>query len=485
VHYVSARALVGGLPAERHSEEERPEPESRVLPRLSRSALIADDDPRLAESMARFLRALEWEVDIVHQGAVAVERARARRYDVVLLDLRMPQVDGISVLERLRAEPDPPPVVVLSGYLDVHSTIAALKAGAVEVLEKTVAPSQLMAVLARVRSNVSSPAARTHDELVPEVLGISPAIRLVREQIVNVARYRDMSAMIVGETGTGKELVAQAIHRLSGGDGTLVALNCAAIPDELFESELFGHEPGAFTGAKSPRAGLFEAAGRGTVLLDEVGEMAPSAQAKILRVLETRTFRRVGSNKSLELKARVVSATNRVLRGRADEPLRSDLFFRLAAYTIRTPPLRERMEDVESIARDLLRRFADNHSAAPVELSPRAVEALHAHDWPGNVRELRNVVHFAAMRAHGEVVGVREIAEALHATGFSERSKREPASERAAGNEPRPQQGIRDMERKAIADAYERCGKNLTLAAQELRMPRTTLRDKLKKYGLR
>jgi DNA-binding NtrC family response regulator len=335
--------------------------------------------------------------------------------------------------------------------------------------------------------------ARDADELVPEIIGKSLAVRLMREQIATVARFRDLPVMIMGETGTGKELVAQAIHRLGGRRGDLQAINCAAVPEELFESEVFGHEAGAFTGAKNARAGLFELAGQGTVFLDEVGEMQALLQAKLLRALETRRFRRVGSNRTLELGARIISATNRPLRGLPLEPMRSDLYFRLAAYTITTPPLRERMEDVALLAPALLRRLAAVYFSNAVDLTPRAIEALHAHDWPGNVRELRSVLLHAAIHTRGGTIGVEHIAAALRARERleddrgSRQSSRPPELTLAPVSTPPPpvKNGLQHAERSLILDVYTQSRENVSVAARRLGMARTTLRDKLRKYGLR
>lgn len=336
---------------------------------------------------------------------------------------------------------------------------------------------------------------RDADELVPEIIGQSLAVRLMREQIATVARFRDLPVMIMGETGTGKELVAQAIHRLGGRRGDLQAINCAAVPEELFESEVFGHEAGAFTGAKNARAGLFELAGQGTVFLDEVGEMQALLQAKLLRALETRHFRRVGSNRTLELGARIISATNRPLRGLPLEPMRSDLYFRLAAYTITTPPLRERMEDVALLAPALLRRLSAVYFSNAVDLTPRAIEALHAHDWPGNVRELRSVLLHAAIHTRGGTIGVEHIAAALRARERLDddrgprRASQPPEPTPVSTPAPAPatpvKNGLQHAERSLILDVYTQSRENVSVAARRLGMARTTLRDKLRKYGLR
>lgn len=242
-----------------------------------------------------------------------------------------------------------------------------------------------------------------------ELVGDTPMIQLVREMIQQIAPYGDISVMVLGETGTGKELVAKAIHRLSAPVAPFVAINCAAVPESLFESELFGHEAGAYTGARTGRPGLLEAAARGTMFLDEVGDMPMSLQGKLLRVLETRTFRRLGSNRDIPMEARIVCATNRNL----ETNLRPDLHYRLAGFTISIPPLRERIGDIGVLARTFLSQFTQRHDRGAKRLTDAAIETLRTHDWPGNARELRAVVERAAILSRGVVVESSDVVAAL------------------------------------------------------------------------
>ena len=467
--------------------------------------LLAEDDILLARRVACVLRRAGWVVDVVENGREAIDAYRRDQHDVVLLDVMMPDVDGLAVLDAIHREPCPPAVILMSAYLDLDGTLFALERGALEILEKPVDTETLLEVVRRAereRLGRRRPDAHLENvrDAIPEFIGRSAAAHAVREQIVNASRFPELPVMIIGETGTGKELVAQALHRLRGEDGRMVSMNCAALPSELFESEIFGHEAGAFTGAQGARAGLLELAGRGTLFLDEVGEMPLAQQAKLLRVLETRAFRRVGSNKDRTLDARLVSATNRALRGREDDVMRSDLFFRLAGYTIRTPPLRERMEDLDPLAHHLLARFAATDGGPTPGISPRAVEALGAYDWPGNVRELRAVLQHAAVRARGHEVGVRHVAEALRARGClgdelrssaPPTSKPVPLSSLSSAPLPKalpshPDGGkLRDVERDLIARAYAEADGNVSVTARRLGIPRSTLRDKLDRYGLR
>ncbi len=442
--------------------------------------LLAEDDAELAHSIARRLRASGWLVDAVADGEAALTSARDGGHDVMLLDLRLPRLDGLGVLDAIRGVPWPPPVVLMSGYLDEATTRAALRGGAAEVLEKPFAPQrlfELIDVLAERHRGVRGRAGDSERE-VKEILGSSAAARTLRAQVANVARFPGLPVMVTGPTGTGKELVARAIHRLSSPFHPMVAVNCAAMPEALFESELFGHESGAFTGARGTRIGLLQEAGHGTVFLDEVGELPPSQQAKLLRALETRTFRRVGANTELGLRARIVSATNRDLRGRDDEAMRADLYFRLAVHTIRSPPLVERKHDIDELARHFLREFAACYGLTPLELSTAALGLLSAHDWPGNIRELRGVVQSAAIAAGGDVIEEEHVASTL----FDRLAPRSPARAQPPQRSPG---GLPQLQRDATVDAYEACGKNLTRAADRLQIPRSTLRDRLRRYGVR
>jgi DNA-binding NtrC family response regulator len=343
------------------------------------------------------------------------------------------------------------------------------------------------------------------------ILGESPVIQLVREQVRSVARYHDIAVLVLGETGSGKELVAQAIHDVGGSERPFVAINCAAIPDNLFESELFGHEAGAYTGARGTRVGLLEGAANGTVFLDEIGEMPGHVQAKLLRVLETRTFRRVGSNRDVRLTARIISATNRGTGG-SDGTLRTDLLYRLAGFTISLPSLRERAVDVPLLARAFLAAFIERHRVESKHFDEEALSLLSLQSWPGNVRELKAVVEYVAILATNAIVSGDDVRLALAriprqarvevnlaesgefngaATGIRPRLREsggEVAPSPSSSNPPavgsKPPTGLRSIERDLIVRTFEECERNLSLTARQLQIPRTTLRDKLRRYGL-
>jgi len=320
------------------------------------------------------------------------------------------------------------------------------------------------------------------------ILGDARLMRVIREQLRNIARFPDLPVMIVGETGTGKELVAQALHQLTSPQQPFVSINCAAVPANLFESELFGHENGAFTGARGQRIGLLEGAERGTVFLDEVGEMPLELQAKLLRVLETRELRRLGSNQTHRLNARVISASNRRLLGEGS-PLRSDLYFRLAGFTVIMPPLRERREDIEQLARYFISELNRRYATAPRDIAASALDVLLAHSWPGNIRELRAVIQVAAVSTGGAIIGNHEVSRALQDHDWTPSAPQvidNPVSGLVLkGNPEDSPMSLGDLERSLIIEAYESSGQNLSQAARSLGIPRTTLRDRLRRYGVR
>ena len=453
----------------------------------SGGVLLVDDEALPAQALSRELTVRGWSVQLASSGEEALARVREQERDAVVVDLQMPGMDGISLIAELRARHASLALFLISAHLDTRTTVQAVRAGAHDVFQKPLHVPQFDASLRAALKKAPALPSTLRPRSLPSspILGDAPAIRAVREQVRTVARYRDLPVLITGETGTGKELVAQAVHASSETDGPFVPVNCAAIPETLFESELFGHDAGSFTGARGARQGLFEVAAEGTLFLDEIGELPAALQPKLLRALETRTFRRVGGNRDLPFRARVISATHRPLTG-VDSSLRSDLYYRLAGFTINTPSLRDRALDIDMLARHFLREFSTRYGVN-VEFSPRALEALHAYDWPGNVRELRAVVQQAAVLSGSDCVGVAELMMALknrqerpsgvHSDTFSPVGILPPV---AARSEP-----LRVLERRTILEAWESSGNNLSAAARVLGLPRTTLRDRLRKYGIR
>jgi DNA-binding NtrC family response regulator len=475
--------------------------------------LIVDDDSVLVRALQRVLRANGLHADAVLDGRSALEQLGNQSYDVMLLDLQMANMDGMEVFQLARARPSAPATIIHSAHVDVRTAVLAIRAGVQEIMQKPVPEHILtarireLAAERRAGNDTSSapPGPAMLSDALLRLVGESAPMVELRQHVCRVANFRDLSVMVQGPTGTGKELVALAIHAASCADEPFVSVNCAAVPEHLFESELFGHEAGAFTNAKGVRVGLFEEAGRGTLFLDEIGEMPLVLQAKLLRVLETRQFRRVGGNRSRLLSARVVSATNRSSAAELRARMRPDLYFRLAGYTIVTPALTEHLADVPEMARHFVEDFSAKHNLSGAGLTPRALDALVSHAWPGNVRELRAVIESAVVLARGGVIDECQVEAALIArSSFDETELRPPVSaEPRRATMPPPaslpmpplsasaRSGVRrrpslpDLQRDMILSTFEQSQKNLSHAARELGIPRSTLRARLKKYGVR
>ncbi len=359
--------------------------------------LLVEDRRSLRRMLERALAGEGYEVIAAADGESAMAELAARSFDLVLTDLKLPAASGLEVLAASRAAHPELPVVVLTAYGTVRSAVEAMRLGAADFLEK---PLEIDELFALVRSLVAGDAEQEVFEAPggPAIVGRHPRMRAALRLLEKVAPT-DSTVLLTGESGTGKELFARALHALSTrGGGPFVAVNCAAIPEGLLESELFGHERGAFTGAHRRRTGRFEQAAGGTLLLDEVGELTPAVQGKVLRVLEDRSFERVGGGVTQTTDARLVAATNRDLGAMVEAgSFRSDLFYRLDVFPIELPPLRDRPSDLPALARHLLARLAARHGAAPLQLDDEAGELLAEQSWPGNVRQLANLLERAVI----------------------------------------------------------------------------------------
>jgi two-component system, NtrC family, nitrogen regulation response regulator NtrX len=426
--------------------------------------LVVDDVPAMAEQYAYDLRRLGgYEVEIVQDGRQALERLGGEAFDCVILDLEMPGMDGFEVLRTLERRGSEVPVIVYTGTGDYDRCIQAVRLGAygfidkAEPVERIVREIELATERRRLRAEVRTLRHRLDGESA--LVGSSAALQRLREQIARVAPVPS-TVLITGESGTGKELVARELHRLGAhATAPFVALNAAALPEHLVESELFGHERGAFTGASATRKGAFEAAERGTLFLDEIGELPLAAQAKLLRVLEDHRVTRVGATRPITVEARVVAATNRELEAevRAGR-FRQDLFYRLNVHQIAVPPLRERRSDVPEIAEGFAAAISARFGMRPKRLAPDTIDLLMAYDWSrNNVRELRNVVERMIIAADGEVIGPEHVPSELRGE-----------TPLGSGGGESFQELKAEAERRIVIAALERHGWHVTRTAEAL-----------------
>ncbi len=419
--------------------------------------LVVDDEPSFRALLRDILEGAGHGVTEARDGAEALAFLERTSFDLVLTDRRMPVVDGLELLRRVRARTSPPPVVVLTAHGSIPEAVEAVRLGAADYITKPLPSPEALVDL------VASLQPREDDG---ELVTADPAMKELLELVDRVAP-RDVAVLVTGESGTGKELVARRLHaRSPRAKGPFVAVNAAALPETLAESELFGAERGAFTGADQARAGRFEEASGGTLFLDEVGELPVGLQSKLLRVLEERVVRRLGGSRDLPVDVRLVAATNRDLTRETEEDgFRQDLFFRLAVVVVNVPPLRERPDDVPLLARHFAQRLAARHGVPVPSLADDALAALSAHAWPGNVRELRNVLERAVVVRGGEPIRGADLGLAPASSAFAplDRAHRE---------------------REALLAALRRTGGKREEAAKLLGISVRTLYYRLKQWGM-
>ncbi len=462
--------------------------------------LIVDDEINLRESLAELVAGEGFRASQAANGDEAMRMLRAADApvpDVIFLDVRMPKLDGLSVLRLIQEEKlTAAPVVVISAFGDSSKMIEAMRLGAYDYITKPLDLDETLSILHRAveqRSlNREAEALRRHNaanesaketaspEQQFEMLGVSRAMRDIFKQVGRIAAT-DATLLIMGESGTGKELIARAVHRHSArARCPFVAVNCGALPENLIEAELFGHERGAFTGAERQKKGRFELAHTGTLFLDEVGELSLSAQVKLLRAVETRRFERVGGTESVSVDVRVICATNRNLKHEVEEKrFREDLFYRLNVIEVRLPPLRERLADVPQLAESFLERAASRHALKTKTLSAAALRELLAYDFPGNVRELENMIERAAVTSSGEVI----LPEHLFG---GERATTPVAAQNADSKlfELPFHQAVAALERELIRRALEAACGNRAEAARLLGINRRLLYSKMEEHQI-
>src|SRR5271166_3643550 len=450
--------------------------------------LFADDEAHLRDLMQMELPRLGHEVTVCPDGAAALKALERGLYDAALLDLRMPGLTGIEVLGQIRQMSPETQVIILTGQATVDTAVAALRLGAFDYLTKPCKWAELEMILNRVaeRRDMANKTTALETRLKaaegsPLLIGDTPTMQQVRRLIDTIAPT-DASVMILGETGTGKELVARSLHEKSRRAGlTFIPVNCGALPENLVESELFGHRKGAFTGADSHRKGLFEVANGGTLFLDEVGELDKSVQVKLLRFLESGEIRRVGENEPFRVDVRVLCATNRDLREMVkNEQFREDLFFRLNTFEIFLPPLRDRRHDIPELARHLLSRYTMRRGMTESSISPEALEALSAHDWPGNIRELANAIERASILAGNGSIRAEHLPTQFPARGRTQHSAAaHPPISSPHFTIPAGSPTLRDIEMSYIQAVLEKHNGNKPAASKELGISLKTLYNKI------
>ncbi|HJK90763.1 MAG: Fis family transcriptional regulator [Sandaracinus sp.] len=448
------------------------------------SVLIVDDEKNILSTLSRALRVEDYDVDVAGNAEIALRKVGSKAYDLLLLDVQLPDQDGLSILRQLREQQNDVPVIMMSGHGTIETAVQATQLGAYTFLEKPIGSERLLLAiqncLGYARLAAENEELKERAGATDELLGESPVMQALRERIA-LAANANANVLVTGERGTGKELVARAIHLGSKrAGGPYEKLNCAAVPAELIESELFGHEAGAFTGATKQRRGKFERAAGGTLFLDEVGDMPASMQAKLLRVLQEGELERVGGSDLIHVDVRVVAATNKALRAEIEEGrFRADLYDRLNVLPIRVPALRERVEDVPLLAAHFLRQACASNDRRGKSLTDGAMKLLTGYDYPGNVRELRNLIERLVILTPGDEVNESDARALLPIAGGGG----------GGGGYYRPGMPLKEMmeavERDLITRALQHHEGHVTNTAADLGLERSHLYKKMKALDIK
>jgi DNA-binding NtrC family response regulator len=450
--------------------------------------LIVDDNPEVLKLIASILETNEYEVETVSMGESAIKKLESNDYDMVLTDLMMPDIDGMQVLEHVKSKASRTMCIILTGHGTIKSSVKAIKKGAFDYITKPVSPSELLIIVEKALKfkNLEEENIRLKKELkgkyhYKNIVGTSQAIKKIYDLIEKVSDT-DGTVLITGASGTGKELIARSIHYNSQrSDKPLVVINCGAVPEALLESELFGHEKGAFTGAYKKRIGRFEMANGGTVFLDEIGEMSPALQIKLLRVLQEQQFERVGGTKTIHVDLRFIAATNKNLTTAINmEKFREDLYYRLNVIPIKVPSLKQRRSDIPLLIDFFLKKFQKIKNKKITGFSQPAMDSMWAYDWPGNVRELENVIKRLTILCESPVVNMDDLPENIRDVSGANPSDEEVI----LGDELNLNEAVQDYEKKIILEALEKTNWVKSKAAKLLNINRTTLVAKIKKQNI-
>jgi two-component system response regulator AtoC len=447
------------------------------------SILIIDDDRAIIELLVHFYSSKGWAAAGAERGEPGRELAEKFSPDIILLDVKLPDMDGIEVLKKLKGQGSTAAVVIMTGAGSIPNAVEAIKLGAEQYLTKPLVLLELDRLVERI---VETRKLRIENRYYRHrmdhpIAGSSMEIQKLHHLIDLMAENADTTALLLGESGTGKELVAREIHRRSArGERPFLDINCAVLSETLLESQMFGHERGAFTDARELKRGLFEVADGGTILLDEIGEMPLAVQPKLLRVLESRSFRRVGGTRDIPVNVRIIAATNRNLeKAVAEGRFREDLYYRLHVFPIQIPPLRQRPADIPALTAYFLGLFNATLKKAITGVTPRAMELMGTYTWPGNVRELKNIMERAMVLSKDGVIDVDILPREIVGREYDGRETMP-----GGPGDGSPGKTLDDLEREHILNVLRAEGNNRTTAARVLGISRSTLQDKLRKYGM-
>lgn len=462
---------------------------------MSRHVLIIDDEASIRQSLSGALKDEGYKTTVAASGREGLELLRAEKYDAVVLDIWMPEMDGLEVLRHIKADHPEQLVIMMSGHGNIETAVKAVKNGAFDFVEKPLSLERVL-VLLQNAANVQdlareNSALRKQVQKTRSIIGESPAMKQIQELVKRVAPTTG-SVLITGENGTGKEVVANTIHALSPRfNKPFVEVNCAAIPEELIESELFGHEKGAFTGATQLRRGKFDLAHGGTLFLDEIGDMSMKTQAKVLRILQEQKFERVGGSQTISVDVRIVAATNKDLKGEiAKGNFREDLYYRLNVIPFVVPPLRDRRNDIQLLTDHFVKEFSSTHGRPKMNLSLEALQVLNSYSWPGNVRELRNLIErIIILTPDSELstpVSAATILGHLNDESLSVRfeEKTRAEAEGTSGAAKNLRDARSEFEKEFILKTLKENDWNISRTAQILGIERSHLHRKIKSYGI-
>lgn len=451
--------------------------------------LVVDDDPSLLNVMVTVLKGKDYDVTTAPSGESGIKALEKDAYDLVLTDLMMPDVSGMDVLGHVVAHTPDTKCIILTGHATIRGSVEAMKQGAFDYVTKPITAGEVLVVVEKAlqfkqleEENVRLKRELRQKYMHEHIIGTSKPMQKIFKLIEKVADT-DSTILITGPSGTGKELIARAIHFDSiRSDKPMVVINCGAIPETLLESELFGHEKGAFTGAHKSRSGRFEMANGGTIFLDEIGEMSPSLQVKLLRILQDQKFEKVGGTKTIHVDVRIIAATNKNLTAAINNgSFREDLYYRLNVIPIKVPPLKQRSSDIPLLINHFLDEVQKGRDHKITGLTPEAKDAMLVYRWPGNVRELENVIKRITILCENPVAEVEDLPEHIQQDSLS---FKQPETDILDGEEQSLDKAVKDYERKLILDALEKSNGIKTKAAKLLNIKRTTLVEKIKKQNI-